>query len=307
MTENTHKPSEKNTANSTCTRRDLIKAGGALATGLAAHSLSGQTVTPSGESCALAFGVITDLHYADKDMAIERYYRESADKLRQSVETFNTLKPSFIIELGDFIDKAEKTDEIDYLMAIDSIYAAFNGPRHYVIGNHDVATFSKGEFVRLSGAVDTQYSFDSGPFHFVILDGNFNADGSDYDSGNFTWTETYIPQSRIEWLRGDLERAGNRTSFVFIHQNLHDETNPHGVKNAPEVRSVLERDGNVRAVFQGHDHAGARARIKGISYVTFESVVNGSGLDNNGGAMVYILKDGGIRVDGFGKQDSFEL
>ena len=79
-------------------------------------------MTPSHEQCSLAFGVITDLHYADKDMAINRFYRESDKKLRACIDTFNDLKPSFVIELGDFIDKAERQVEIGYLEAIDRIY-----------------------------------------------------------------------------------------------------------------------------------------------------------------------------------------
>ena len=286
----------------------LIKSVGALGTGLVVSNHSnGGTMTPSHEQCCLAFGIITDLHYADKNMAINRYYRESDEKLRACIDTFNDLKPAFIIELGDFIDKAERQVEIGYLEALDSIYRMFDGSRYYVLGNHDVATFSKEDFMQFSGAEKAHYSFDSGEYHFIVLDANYNADGTDYNAGNFDWTETYIPEPQQKWLKNDLDAAGNTQSFIFTHQNLHDEHNPHGVKNAPEVRRIIEEAGNVRMVFQGHDHAGGFATVNGIPYVTFRAAVDGSTLENNAYAMVYILKDGSIFIKGYGKQECIKV
>jgi hypothetical protein len=53
-------------------------------------------------------------------------------------------------------------------------------------------------------------------------------------------------------LTADL-RATDRRTIVFVHQGL-DVSDDHGVKNAPEVRRVLESTGRVLAVFQGHSH-----------------------------------------------------
>ena len=61
-----------------------------------------------GENDTVSFGIITDLHYADKERRGTRYYRDSDEKLSQCIETFNAAKSSFIIELGDIIDANEK-------------------------------------------------------------------------------------------------------------------------------------------------------------------------------------------------------
>jgi predicted phosphodiesterase len=262
---------------------------------------------PSSDPTALSFGVITDLHYADKDMNINRFYRESTVKLRTAVATFNNLKPSFVIELGDLIDQADKEAETGYIKTIDGIYHTFKGKRYYILGNHDVATFSKGEFLKLIGEYRSFYSFTRGEYHFIVLDANFHRDGSPYNAGDFDWKETYIPPYEMEWLKKDLNQAGKAPCIVFIHQNLHDETNPHGVKNAPEVRKIIETAGTVRAVFQGHDHAGGFAKINGIPYLTFRAAVDGTGPKNNAFAMVSIMKDGTIQVKGYGKQESVEF
>ncbi len=261
----------------------------------------------SGGSTSFSFGLVTDLHYADKAPWSTRYYRDSLAKLTEAVDAFNRANASFAVELGDIIDKADKDIEYGYLRDIDAVFRSFNGARHYVMGNHDVATFSKDEFLRACGSEKNSYSFDLRGLHFVVLDANFNKDGSPYNAGNFDWKETYIPESELSWLSDDLTGAkGNRTA-VFIHQNLHDETDPHGVKNAPEVRRILEESGCVAAVFQGHMHTGGYAEIGGIPYVTLHAAVEGEGAGSNSYAIVHWAGDGSLKVEGFGKQQDYSL
>ena len=169
-----------------------------------------------------------------------------------------------------------------------------------------MATFSKEEFLSLTGSRGKYYSFDHGSYHFVVLDANYNGDGSDYNTGNFDWTETYIPLPQQEWLRSELERARGKSTVVFVHQNLHDETDVHGVKNASEIRQILEAAGSVRAVFQGHDHRGGYREINGIHYVTLQGAVEEPGLKNNRYMLVHMDKKN-ISITGYGKQESMEL
>ncbi len=261
-------------------------------------------------SGTISFGVVTDLHYAEKDMRNNRYYRDSLEKLNECIGRFNELKPEFIIELGDFIDADEKEIEIGYLKKINGAFQKFDGDCYYVLGNHDVATLSKDEFLSVSGAKGNYYSFDYGSFHFIVLDANYSEDGSDYNAGNFTWTETYIHPPQREWLRNDLKKAGEKTVFVFVHQTLddnpEDEKNLHRVNNALEIRGILEEAGNVRAVLQGHKHSGGFSMVNGIPYVTLMGAVEGPGLENNKFAAAEINIEN-VRIEGFGKQESFEL
>ena len=275
-----------------------------------AMSTSNALAEKDNNSETVSFGVVTDLHYADKDMRNNRYYRDSFEKLTECIERFNKLNPDFIIELGDFIDANEKEIEIGYLKKIDSMFRSFKSDRYYVMGNHDIATLSKEEFLSITGASGKYYSFDYGSFHFIVLDGNYNEDGSEYNAGNFIWTETYIHAPQQEWLKKDLEKAHDKTVFVFVHQKLDDKPgdreNLHRVNNAPEVRKILEKVGNVRAVIQGHDHSGGYCIMNGIQYVTLMGAVEGQGLENNKYAIA-VIDDHNLHIKGFGKQESFEL
>ncbi len=284
-------------------RRFLRTSAGSIATvGL---WLAGSDSPAGTDQEPITFGLVTDVHYADIRPAGTRHYRDSLAKLRQAIETFNRRQLPLAIELGDFVDAGpSKEDDLQYLAAAEKIYAEFQGDRHYVLGNHCVTRLSKAEFLAQckSDQAEPHYSFDRGGYHFVVLDANFKEDGSPYLAGNFDWIDTWIPKPQQEWLAEDLGRAADKKVFVFIHQNLDKEHDPHGVKNAPEVRQILENSGNVAAVFQGHMHTGDHQKIGGIHYVTLRAMVEKPTLQNNAYAIVSVDGHGRITLEGLGKQ-----
>ncbi len=282
-------------------RREFLQLGAVAGLGMAGI-LNGQS------SAEFAFGIVGDIHYADKDMRINRYYRDSIAKLEQCVATFNESRLAFVVMLGDFIDKApDKATELEYLKTIRQVWAQFRGDKHFVLGNHDLARLSKTEYLDNCDAVVSQsyYSFDADGYHFVILDAGFTKAGTAYDAGNFQWKDANIPAAQQEWLRQDLQNASTKKTIVFVHQNLHETASIYGVKNAKDVRRILEKSGNVVAVLQGHDHKGAYAKINGIHYFTLKALVDGATLKNNAYAIVTIAPNGRLSLRGFGKEQDF--
>ena len=92
---------------------------------------------------------------------------------------------------------------------------------------------------------------------------------------------------------------------MFAHQRL-DVSNDYGVKNAADVRKVLEASGKVLAVFQGHSHKNDYKEIGGIHYCTLVAMIEGSGAENNGYSLLDVRADGTITVTGFRKQKGYE-
>ncbi len=253
---------------------------------------------------ALKVGLITDLHYADKPSAGTRHYRETLDKLAAAAKQFEKEQPTFLVELGDFIDAADSVKtELGYLNRINRGFTAICKNRHYVLGNHCVHTLTKQEFLGSVGQKKSYYSFDSGGFHFVVLDSCFRKDGKPYGRRNFQWTDPNIPTAEVEWLKADLQATSKKT-IVFAHQRL-DVGNPYGVKNAATVRNVLEQSGKVLAVFQGHSHKNDHKEINSIHYCTLVAMVEGIGADRNGYSLLRIANDGTIHVSGFHKQNNY--
>jgi hypothetical protein len=253
------------------------------------------------------FGMVTDCHYADVDTLGTRFYRESLDKLSECVTHMNAERVDFLVELGDLKDQDTPPVEdktLTYLRKIEGVFRQFQGPTYHVLGNHDVDSLSKGQFLSCveNTGIDpgrSYYSFDVNDLHFIVLDANYAADGTDYNHGNFSWRGANVAPREIDWLRQDLASCG-RPTIVFIHQLL-GGVGPVSVKNAAEVRRVLESSGRVLAVFQGHHHEGGYVRINGIHYYTLKAVVEGHGEENNSYAIVDVHPDRGLIVTGYRK------
>ena len=258
----------------------------------------------------LRFGVVTDSHFASREKSGTRYYADSREKMRQAIADFNRSKLDFIIELGDMKDMSVDGSALltlGYLDEIESIFKSFNGPSYHVLGNHDMDCITKEEFLahttntpRTSGRA--HYSFAAKGFRCVVLDANFNPDGSPYARGNFDWKSATIPASQLEWLDEELAKHRQQPTLIFIHQMLDSfSTVSHNlcVDNADEVRVILERNEQVRAVFQGHHHPGHYSHRAGIHYLTLNGMIEKSAPEHNSYAIVEVMPNGDIVVEGF--------
>ena len=260
--------------------------------------------TDEGAKPKIRLGLVTDLHYADKPARDTRYYRESPAKLAEAAKRFERDKPDLVIHLGDLIDAAPSLElEKAYLRRIFQDLAAIAGKHHCVVGNHCVENLTKPEFLEIVGQERSYYSFDAGGLHFVVLDACFRSDGQPYGRKNFHWGDAKIPAAELQWLQADLRQTA-RKSIVFVHQCL-DQAAPFGVKNAPEVRKILEASGKVLAVMQGHYHWGNYQEIGGLHYCTCSAVIEGSGAANNAYAVMDVLPGDVIRITGFRKEKSY--
>lgn len=252
----------------------------------------------------IRLGLFTDPHFADIPQKGKRHYRESFSKVRAAVERFNEAKADFAVELGDFIDEASTAEgEIAHLKTIEAEFAKFRGPRHYVLGNHCIWTLTKDQFYANCAAKPAPYSWDQTGFHFVVLDACFRADGTAYGAKNFKWTDTEIPEAQRRWLATDLAASGKPT-IVFVHQRL-DIAGDYALKSAPAVRQILERAGNVLAVFQGHHHRNDYHEIGGIHYCTLMAMVEGDGAVDTASGVLEIFRDGSLKLNGAFNQLSY--
>ena len=292
------------------TRRDFLRASGCAVAGLSAGVSLAQA---QGEKPLLRFGIVTDSHYADADANGDRPYRESLAKMHECVAAMNDQKVDFLIEIGDFKDQrasAVEAETLGFLEAIELAFAKFKGPRYHALGNHDVDSISKTQFlahVENSGIARdaSYYSFDTKGVHFVVLDTCYKGDGIEYDHGNFDWTDCNVPPEELAWLENDLAST-TRPVIVFSHHQL-DGDDVFSVRNAPQVREILNKAKNVLVAFHGHNHAGRHRQLDGIHYYTLKAMVEGSGEDNNSYATVEVHSNHDIIVSGYRKAVSMHL
>jgi hypothetical protein len=287
---------------------------------LAADAVLGQ----SSARPAVRFGLITDVHYADKPPAGTRFYRDSLPKMQVAVGALNDIARgdaaglAFGAMLGDLVDSAGATvsdesvaQELGYLKTIDAEWARLGADRHYVLGNHCVDTLTKAEFAAVTRARPAPYSFDvpfrgaAGSLHVVALDACFNSAGAPYGRKNFDWRDSNIPETHIDWLAADL--ASTRPPVIVLaHQRL-DGSGDHHVRNAARVRGVLEGAApKVVAVLQGHSHRNALTVVNGIPYCVARAMVEAEGPANNAFATVELFADGSLAVRGRYQQTTYD-
>ena len=262
------------------------------------------------------FGLITDTHAHDLDSPFEgKWMSRTAERLTAFTTAMNAWAPNFVIELGDFINGwvvlgTEPGDPAripDVLAWADGLYDQFGDPAYHVIGNHDLYNLDKAQYLDILGMDATYYSFDVGGYHFIVLDVQYAEDGSDL-AHTYTGVAGFVPEPELEWLRADLA-ATERPTLVFVHQMLDDFIEEWGratVLNQAALQQLFAEDGDVIAVFQGHDHTNIHNVIDGTHYVTFEAMVD----QDTPVTWSQISLDPSTRsivIEGIGVQASYEL
>lgn len=294
-----HFDSPMSCSRSPITRRAFIGGAGAAVTLCAVGAVA------KDEKPVVRFGYVTDCHYAahiDRP-GDPRRYAEGLAKLRAFAEAMNGLGADFVVEGGDFKDLGRTPAEsLAYLDAMEAALAAFKGPRYHVLGNHDHDNLTKEEFLaHVANAGQDRargwYAFTRGGVTFIVLDACYRPDGTPYARGNFNWKEAFLPSEQVEFLRATLAAAPG-PCVPIVHQQL-DAEDETCIRNAAEVRAVLEASGKVTCVVQGHYHEGAFREINGIGYYTQKASVIGSGLAHNAYALIEVYASGAVKVTGF--------
>ena len=262
----------------------------------------------------LSIGLVADPH-CGRGVLATRHFGDFPAKLAAAIDTFIARGVDFIVNLGDTIDRLEDdpTDPREYLAEARAIVGRFDGPYHVVLGNHDVACLTKADVLALAGGAGecAHYSFDRGGFHFVVLDTNHFEDGSDFTPETMPedWSDEWLGQSQLDWLAEDLAAAGETPAVIFTHASLgprflDGQEEPHAVKDSDLARAIIQSVGNVRAIFQGHNHAGQIAQWADIPHLTLQAMCEGTGLDSNAYAIAYLSADAPVQLEGFGNQVS---
>lgn len=227
----------------------------------------------------MKIGLFADPHYSTRETScLSRRPSLSYAKTIEAVNAFRNAGVRFIVCLGDLIDSdVSKEQEQLNLAEIGGILANSGIPCYFCMGNHDAFIFRKEEFERFSGLRTSPCSFSIENKLFILLDACFHSDGSAYNHENTDWTDSYIPNEQIEWLKAVLKNSPAAEVIVFVHQNLDPAVEKHHlIKNAPQIREILENDGRVKTIYQGHYHPGKVSIHSKISYITLKAMCEGN-------------------------------
>jgi manganese-dependent ADP-ribose/CDP-alcohol diphosphatase len=280
-------------------------------------SKSGAQIPMNQSKPLFSFGVIADVQYCDYEPEGTRFYRSSLAKLREATNSFKSDSVSFIINLGDLIDR----DYASYKPVLD-ILDSSKLKFYHVAGNHDFSVDSrhKKKLPVLKPSKEGYSSFVKENFKFIFLNGNEISTYASDNKNSVKKAQDYLSslktenaintmqwnggfsQTQLLWLKKELDGAVNEDQKVFLicHFPVFPE-NVHNLLNYKEVLALLENYHNIIAWFNGHNHAGNYGNFNMIHFVNFKGMVETE--SNNSFAIVDVYKNK-LWIRGSGREKS---
>ena len=258
-----------------------------------------------------SIGVIADCQYHNEEGTGIRKYSESKEKLELCVAHFNTLDLTYVIHLGDFIDRDWESFDV-----VGPIYNRLLVPKYHVLGNHDfsVSDDKKKHVAAKMSLPSAYYDFVINDWRFIVLNGNdISFHAYPKDSEEYKYTATYyeknnvsspkwngaIGEAQMDWLKNKLDDASrkNEKVILYCHFPIYPE-NIHNLWNADEVIALLEKYPAVKAYINGHNHHGNYGFKNGIHYLTFRGMVD---TDETAYGVIKVFTDR-LEIKGYGRE-----
>lgn len=224
----------------------------------------------------MRFALITDVHFGPRayhDGKLRKLTDRAGELTARFVEEMNReVRPELVVNLGDVIEDKSREHDLEEYGKFTKLLAGLDARVQHVAGNHDQIFLSDDDLRGLWGHTGRLfYSFDFGGVHFVVLCTQEIKD-----------TAVHLPQEQLEFAERDLA-ATALPSIVLMHHPISEQRvegnrwfarAPHlcRVVERGAARRVLEASGKVIAVFNGHVHWNHLDVIRGIPYVTLQSL-----------------------------------
>lgn len=286
---------------------------------------------------SVTIGVVADLQYCDAPPFKNRYYRHSIRKLKKAIATFNKLRPDFVINLGDAIDRNMKS-----FHEILPVFHGFKMPVYHVLGNHD---YEVDEEVKSSVhevlGTEKCYEFSKNGWRFIVLDGNEISTFANIErSENYLKAKAMLDQieregkvnanfwngalsgKQLQWLDKKLVKSheNHEKVIIFCHYPIYP-ANRHNLLNDTEVLELLKSHSCVKAWICGHDHDGNYGMMHDIHFVNMRGMVEGALTERERererketgegesslAYSIFRLENDAIFIQGFGREISARL
>ncbi len=229
-------------------------------------SLASFAFFPSAEAESLKIGFVTDWEYGKYKEFTHKLPSKAKKYLKKAVAHYNSeFKPDLVIGGGDYIlgSGVSKGRAKKQLVEINRVFKRLAAPRRYCIGNHDLGHLSKEEVQENLGIGYNHSVTDTKGARIITLDTNDLAPGEDKYK-----TNGRVSGEELAWLNEQLDT--NLSVIVFSHHSpvQTPERNEWRINilDAGAVRAVLEKYGNVVAVFSGHHAVNYSEKRDGINY-----------------------------------------
>ena len=186
-----------------------------------------------------------DFHFAVLGDRTGSANQAAFDKVVQEI---SSLRPDFVINVGDFIDNGNIND---WNIPLKSI-GAFDCKFYFIPGNNDITDENTAKIYKEKTGFDPYYSFNFEDTHFVVMN---NATISSYDE---------FDDDQVNWLIKDLnDNIETENIFIFMHKPFW--ANSIAIGKEDRFHQIF-LENNVDAVFTGHWHQYAYNQFDWIDY-----------------------------------------
>ncbi|MBT4400588.1 MAG: hypothetical protein HOD37_14005 [Bacteroidetes bacterium] len=268
----------------------------------------------------IRMGLVADIQYTDQATAGSRHYRESLQKLEEMVNVMNSYELSFIVDLGDRIDR-----DFASFKPVDAILNRLNAPVIFVPGNHDFLVKNRlKKVVRRKTKSNRGYqSLKQGEWRFIYLNGLDNSlvanpwslpkhwiarkelkkQQAEKQVNAYDWNGGFSIRQE-KWLINQLASAteDQQDIMLFCHQPL-SPGNAHSLWNYQNILNLLNDYPYQVFWINGHDHKGGYEKSGKVHLLTLHGMVEGE----NPSFAVLTIDDEEITLKGFGDQVSIQL
>jgi manganese-dependent ADP-ribose/CDP-alcohol diphosphatase len=272
-------------------------------------------VDPRPGSPLFRFGAVADCQYCEATSK-NRKYNLSPKKLTACVQHYNKQELSFVVHLGDFIDR-----DFESFDKVVPIYNRLKAPHYHVLGNHDFSVVDDKKLLVPAklGLKQRYYYFARNGWRFIVIDGN--------DVSLYAWpkgdprtkaaAEYYkslksrppswngaLGDEQLKWIEAKLQAAtkAKERVMVFCHFPVYPKNN-HNLWNAGSLTELLSRYPCVAAYVNGHNHAGNYGQSDGIHYLTLKGMVD---TEQSSYSVIEVYADR-LVVKGFGRETNRDL
>lgn len=217
----------------------------------------------------LRFAIASDGHYGEPKTTYESNYQEMVSWLNLEKTEGQV---DFTMINGDLIH-----NDPAYLAPVKAALDKLSMPYYVSRGNHDMIPEEEWE---KTWQRPSNYAFEKSNVGFLVL-------STTDEKGNYVCPD-------LEWTHKHLTLyADKKHLFVFMHitpVKWTDNANP-----CPEIVEMFNRQKNLKAVFNGHDHDQDHIKDNDGKAYFFDSHLGGSwGTEYHGYRIVEILKNGEV-------------
>jgi hypothetical protein len=198
-----------------------------------------EVAVPSPDS--FSFAAVGDLHIAGSDTA----------RLERILSSVTAEGDSFILLLGDIVDKGDEQSVRDFREAIRR--GGFETRAFAALGNHDIFDNGWEYFEKYNGP--GRYTIHAGNSRIIVLD---TADGA-------------VGEEQNKWLNDELGLGSFRHTFLASHYlpivpNIRTYLKLSNDREALRLMTLASKS-SVRAWLGAHYHSFVRGRISGVDYI----------------------------------------